>query len=108
MPQQLIIGIPLQVIMQGMPLAIIVVSMVHMSFIMSFVVPSPGIIMHIMPLSVMVQVMRQVIGIIVAIGIICGMAPMVMGIELIGIAVFMEGSWDQKKGVVIGRSHNRI
>ena len=49
MPQHVIIGIPLQLIMQGTPLAIMLVSIVHMSFIMSFVVPSPGIIMHIMP-----------------------------------------------------------
>jgi hypothetical protein len=92
MPQQLIIGMPPQIIMQGMPLAIIVVSMVHMSFIMSLVVPSPGIIMHIMPLSVMVQVMRHIIGIMVAIGIICGMAPALIGIDIgfIGIALFME------------------
>ena len=49
MPQQLIMGMPAQVIMQDMPFAIMDVSMVHMSFIMSMVVPSPGIIMHIMP-----------------------------------------------------------
>ena len=48
-PQQLIIGMPAQVIMQDMPLAIMDVSFVHMSFIMSIVMPSPGIIMHIMP-----------------------------------------------------------
>ena len=49
MPQQLIIGMPAQVIMHDMPFAIMDVSIVHMSFIMSMVVPSPGIIMHIMP-----------------------------------------------------------
>jgi hypothetical protein len=49
MPQQLIIGMPAQVMEQDMPFAIIDVSMVHMSFIMSMVVPSPGIIMHVMP-----------------------------------------------------------
>ena len=96
MPQQLIIGMPAQVIMQDMPLAIMDVIIVHMSFIMSIVVPSPGIIVHIMPLSVISQVMRQFIGIIMAIGI-DGMAPMFMGIDIvfigiIGIAAFMKGS----------------
>jgi hypothetical protein len=49
MPQQLIIGMPAQVIMQDMPLLIIEVSMEHMSFIISMVMPSPGIMVHIMP-----------------------------------------------------------
>jgi hypothetical protein len=49
MPQQLIIGMPAQLIMQDIPFAIMDVSIVHMSFIMSMVMPSPGIIMHTMP-----------------------------------------------------------
>jgi hypothetical protein len=82
MPQQLIIGMPAHVIMQDMPLDIIDVSIVHMSFIMSIVVPSPGSIVHIIPLSVMAQVMRQFIGIIIAIGM-DGMEPMFIGIVFI-------------------------
>jgi hypothetical protein len=69
MPQQLIIGWPAHIIMQGVPFFIMVVNMLHMSFIISMVAPSPGVIMHFMPLSVMVQVMRQFIGIIIGIGI---------------------------------------
>ena len=84
MPQQLIIGIPAQVIMQDMPLDIIDVIIVHMSFIMSMVVPSPGIIMHIMPCAVISQLMRQLIGIIIAIGMF-DMPVMFIGIEVIGI-----------------------
>lgn len=81
MPQQLIIGMPAHVIMQDMPLDIIDVSMVHMSFIMSMVVPSPAIIMHIIPCSVISQVMRQLMGIIIAMG----MVGMDIGIEPIGM-----------------------
>lgn len=87
MPQQLIIGMPAQVIMQDMPFDIMDVSIVHMPFIMSMVVPSPGIMVHIMPCAVISQVMRQLIGIIMAMGI-AGMPPfMVMGIGLIGMEV---------------------
>lgn len=81
MPQQLIIGMPAQVIMQDMPLFIMEVSIPHMSFIMSMVMPSPGIIVHCMPLSVMVQLMRQFIGIIMAVG----MADMFMGMAFVGM-----------------------
>ena len=52
-----------------MPQAIISVSMEHMLFIISIVVPSAGIIMHFMPLSVIEQVMWHIIGIIDATGI---------------------------------------
>ena len=81
------------------------VSMVHMSFFMSMVMPSPGIIMHIMPCSVISQVMRQLMGIIIAIGM-TGIAPfMVMGIELIGIeviAALMKVSCAVSKGLQSG------
>lgn len=101
MPQQLIMGMPAQVIMQGMPVLIMLVSMVHMSFSMSFVVPSPGIIMHIMPLSVMEQVMRHVMGIMVAMGIagmpMCGMVV----IGFIGMAVFIGSSSRLQSGYII-------
>lgn len=69
MPQQLIIGMPEHIIMHGVPFFIIMDIVAHMSFIMSMLMPSAGIIMHCMPLSVMVQVMRQDIGIIMATGI---------------------------------------
>ena len=57
MPQQLIIGIALQVIITGMPLLVMVMSMVHISLIMSIVVPSPGVIVHFIPLGVISQLM---------------------------------------------------
>ncbi len=68
-PQQLIIGMPEHIIMQGVPFFIIMDRVAHMSFIMSMLMPSAGIIMHCMPLSVIVQVMRHDIGIIIATGI---------------------------------------
>jgi len=83
-PQQLIIGIPPHIIMQGVPFFISVIIIPHMSFIMSMVTPSPGIIMHFMPLSVMVQSMRQAMGTIMGMGIMLGDMPMGM---LIGIGL---------------------
>jgi len=71
--------------MHGVPFFIMVVNMLHMSFIISMVAPSPGIIMHFMPLSVMVQVMRQFIGIIIGVGIDMGIIP---GID-IGLIEFI-------------------
>jgi hypothetical protein len=68
-PQQLIIGMPEHIIMHGVPFFIIMLMVAHMSFIMSMLMPSAGIIMHCMPLSVMVQVMRHDMGIIIATGI---------------------------------------
>ena len=104
MPQQLIIGMPAQVMVQDMPLDIIEVSMVHMSFIMSMVMPSPGIIEHIMPCAVISQVMRQFIGIIIAIGM-PGIG-MFIGIEFIGIdiAALMKAPWIWAE--VAGRLYN--
>jgi hypothetical protein len=69
MPQQLIIGVPQHIIMQGVPLCIIVLIIEQASFIMSIVTSSPGVIMHIMPLSVMVQVMWHDMGSIMGTGI---------------------------------------
>jgi len=57
MPQQLTIGIPWHIIMHGVPFCIIPLIMEHMSFIMSMVTSSPGIMVHIMPSLVMVHVM---------------------------------------------------
>ncbi len=79
-----------------MPHAIIPVSMEHMLFIISMLVPSAGIMVHFMPLSVMAHVMWHIIGIIVA----TGMLPAIiddMGIDDIDmgicIAGFMVRSW---------------
>ena len=57
MPQQLIIGIPEHIIMHGVPFFIMALMVAHMSFIISMVMPSAGIIMHCMPFSVMAHVM---------------------------------------------------
>lgn len=62
MPQHVIIGMPLQVIMQGMPQAIIDCIISQQSFIMSMDMPSVGVIMHSMPSAVMVQVMWHIMG----------------------------------------------
>jgi len=55
MPQQLIIGLPAHIIPTGVPQLIISVSMLHMLFIISMLVPSAGIIVHFSPESVMAQ-----------------------------------------------------
>ncbi len=61
------------------------VSMVHMLFIISMVVPSAGIMVHFMPLSVMAQLMWHIIGIMVATGAL-DMPGMVIGMGMdIGI-----------------------
>ena len=49
MPQQLIIGMPAHIIPVGVPHAIMSVSIEHMLFIMSMLMPSAGIIVHFMP-----------------------------------------------------------
>ena len=100
MPQQLIIGMPAHIIMHGVPFFIIDIMVMHMSFIMSMLMPSAGIIMHCIPLSVMVHVMRHDIGIIMATGID---GAMFMG-DIIGICgerfAFMAG-------VPGGEAHNQ-
>lgn len=88
MPQQLIIGAPAHIMPTGVPQAIMRFIMAQRSRIMSMVVPSPGIMVQTMPASVMAQVMRHIIGIMVAMGML-GM--FIMGRVFIGIciAVFM-------------------
>jgi hypothetical protein len=78
------------------PQLIISVSMVHMLFIISMLVPSAGIIVHFIPLSVMAQLIWHIIGIIDA----TGAPPIVidvMGIEGMDIGIceagFMVTSW---------------
>ena len=57
--------------------------MVHMLFIISMLVPSAGIIVHFMPLSVMAQVISHIMGIMVAMG-----APPIMDIDM-GMFMFI-------------------
>jgi hypothetical protein len=56
-PQQLIIGMPQHMIMHGVPLCIMLVIIEQALFSMSIVTSSPGVIVHIIPLSLMVQAM---------------------------------------------------
>ncbi len=79
-----IIIMPPQHIMQGMPPVIIVIICVIIGMHCSMVMPSIGIIMHIMPLSVISQVIF-----IIIMGI--GIMPPIMGIILfiIGIMPFI-------------------
>jgi hypothetical protein len=89
MPQQLIIGMPAHIIMQGVPFFIIDIMVMHMLFIMSMLMPSAGIIMHCIPLSVIVQVIRQDIGIIMATGIDGAMFIGIIGASIWGF-MFIE------------------
>jgi hypothetical protein len=91
MPQHIIIGMPLQVIMQGMPQSIIDCIMSQQSFIMSIDMPSAGIIMHSMPCAVMSQVMWHIMGDMPIIGIVIGMPDIISGMVILGIA-FMASS----------------
>lgn len=84
MPQQLIIGMPAQVSMQGVPLFIMLASIAHMSCIISMVLPSPGFITHFMPLSVMEHVIRHAMGTIIGTGIDMGMADIALMDCIIG------------------------
>jgi pseudouridine-5'-phosphate glycosidase len=78
------------------PQFIISVSMRHMLFIISMLVPSAGIIVHFMPFSVMAQLIWHIMGIMEATGAAPGIID-VMGIEDMDIgiceAVFMVTSW---------------
>ncbi len=71
-------------------------SMAHMLFIISMLAPSAGIIVHFMPLSVMAQLIWNIIGIIDATGALPGIID-VMGIEDMDIGIceagFMVTSW---------------
>lgn len=83
MGMHIIMGMPLQVIIMGIPMPIMVIMRVQQSFIMSMVMPAMGFMVQTMPSAVISQVMVLVIT-----GIIMGMPPMVppiMGICIIGI-----------------------
>ncbi len=87
MPQQLIIGIPEHIREHGVPLFIMLVSIEHMSFIISMVPPSPGIITHFIPLSVMEQAIRQAMGTIIGTGIDMGMPDIRLMEGIIGVCM---------------------
>ena len=57
MPQQLIMGMPAHVMPTGVPQLIMSMSIEHIAFIVSMLMPSAGVIMHFMPWSVIEQVM---------------------------------------------------
>jgi hypothetical protein len=85
---QHIIGIPPQVIIIGIPAAIMAIMRSQAIFIMSMVMPSAGIILQTIPVGVISAVMVQE-GICIGIGIIMGM-PMFIGICMpifIGIGI---------------------
>lgn len=87
----IIIGMPLQLIIMGMPMLIM---RVQHSFIMSMVMPAMGFMVQTMPSAVMSQVMVQVIT-----GIIIGIMPFIIGI--MGIMPFIMGIWFIM-GMVVG------
>jgi len=85
-----IIGIPLHIIIIGMPIAIIAVMRSHIAVIISMVMPAVGIILQTMPSAVISQVIAQhgvgiIIGIIMPLFII-GIGIMV-GIVAVGIGI---------------------
>ena len=83
MPQHIIIGMPLQVIMHGIPQFIIDCIMSQQSFIMSIDMPSAGVIMHSMPSAVMSQVMWHIIGDMpIIMGIVIGMPEFISGMAI--------------------------
>jgi len=90
-----IIGIPLHIIIIGMPIVIIVVMRSHIAFIMSMVMPAVGIILQTMPSAVISQVIAQhgvgiIIGIIMPLFIIGMVIPFIMGMVIpfiIGIVI---------------------
>lgn len=96
----IIIGMPLQLIIMGMPMPIMVIMRVQHSFIMSMVMPAMGFMVQTMPSAVISQVMVQVItGIIIGImpfmPPIMGIIPFIMGICIMGIMppIMVMGIW---------------
>lgn len=81
----IIIGMPPIDIIMGMPMPIMLIMRLQPSMNISMDMPFIGIISHIMPLSVMVQVILAII-----IGIIAGIMPFIIGImPPIGIMPFI-------------------
>jgi hypothetical protein len=78
----IIIGMPLQLIIIGMPIAIIAFMALQRSAMPSMPPPSMGIIRHVIPSFVISKVIRHIIGIamgIIPIGIMPGIIPFIMG-----------------------------
>lgn len=87
----IIIGMPPIDIIMGMPMPIMLIMRLQQSMNISMDMPFIGIISHVMPLSVMVQVILAII-----IGIIAGIMPFIIGIippimPFIGIMLFIMG-----------------
>ena len=104
----IIIGMPLHIIMHGIPICIICIIISQRCFIISICEASIGIILHIMPSLVISTVMRHIMGIIICMPIpiimgfiipiiigfiIPGIIPPIIGMGIgIGIAAFIIGS----------------
>jgi hypothetical protein len=89
MGMQHIIGMPLHIIMHGIPMLIMDIIISQQFFIMSICEASIGVILQTMPSLVISQLMRQVI---MGIGIppIIGIMPFIIGIPpIIGIMPFI-------------------
>jgi len=83
---QVIIGMPPHIIIIGMPMFIMAIMRSQAIFIMSMVMPSPGVILQTIPVGVISQVIMQVMvgmpmfmGICIIMGMFIGM-PMFIGI----------------------------
>lgn len=88
----IIMGIPLQFMVIGIPIPIIVVMRVQHSCIISMVMPAMGFIVQTMPSLVISQVIMQVMtgtimGIPIIIGFIIGMPPIIGMLFIIGICM---------------------
>lgn len=71
---QHIIGMPPHIIIMGMPPCIMDIMRLQQSMNMSMLMPSIGIISHVMPFLVIVQVILAIMT-----GIICGIMPPIIG-----------------------------
>jgi len=88
---QHIIGMPLHIIMTGMPMAIMFIIISQQLFIISICEGSMGIILQTMPSLLISQVMRHIIMGIIGMPFIIGI-PFIMGMPpIIGIMPFIMG-----------------
>ncbi|OJH41135.1 hypothetical protein BON30_09595 [Cystobacter ferrugineus] len=81
----IIMGMPLHIIIIGIPMAIMEFIASQQSFIMSICDGSMGIIRHIMPSLPISIVIRHIIGMRIIMGIIIGMPPIIGFMPIIGI-----------------------
>ncbi|AKJ02106.1 Hypothetical protein AA314_03732 [Archangium gephyra] len=75
--EHIIMGMPLHIIIIGIPMAIMEFIASQHSFIISIWPASMGIIRHIMPSLPISQVIRAIIGMRIIMGIIIGMPPII-------------------------------